>query len=116
MNSSRHSTGEPPNPKTFEQLLVEIESILADLEGGKLGLNDSLQRYEVGVRHVAACLKILDEAERRVALVTRIQADGRPETEPLTESSGTLEEKAKVRSKRRSATTPPGLFDTDADA
>ena len=35
-------------PKTFEQALQELEQILAEIESGEMGLEDSLGKYERG--------------------------------------------------------------------
>ena len=49
----------------FEESLAELESIVADLEGGDLGLSDALARYEEGVRRLKQCHAQLQAAERR---------------------------------------------------
>ena len=51
---------------TFEQSLAELEQIVAKLEGGKLGLGDSLAAYEQGVSRLNGCYRLLQHAERRI--------------------------------------------------
>ena len=41
-------------PKSFEDALQELEQILADIEGGELGLEESLVKYERGGLTAAA--------------------------------------------------------------
>jgi len=87
----------------FEQSLEELETLVAKLEGGKLGLAESLDCYEHGVHHLKACYHQLNEAERRIELVTDLDASGRPRTKPFEESGDeSLDDKLSARSGRRS--------------
>jgi exodeoxyribonuclease VII small subunit len=49
-------------PKTFESALEELEKLVADLEGGKLPLADSLAAYKRGA-------ELLKYAQGELALV-----------------------------------------------
>jgi exodeoxyribonuclease VII small subunit len=51
---------------SFEQRLEALESIVRDLEGEGVALEQSLARYQEGVAHVNACRAILDAAEKRL--------------------------------------------------
>ena len=51
---------------SFEQSLSRLEEIVRHLENGDLPLNDSLALYEEGTGLIAACSKMLDEAEQKV--------------------------------------------------
>jgi exodeoxyribonuclease VII small subunit len=75
---------EPPAPPpiTFEQALAELEKVVEDLEAGGLSLDESLGRYELGVRRLAECRRILESVEARVEVLRRA-ADGSPATEPF---------------------------------
>ncbi len=100
----------------FEESLAEIEQIVTDLEGGELGLSESLDRYEQGVRHLKRCQSELDAAERRIELLSGVDAQGNPLTEPFdAEASSDLEAKAASRSIKRSNQAsrklPPGGVD-----
>jgi exodeoxyribonuclease VII small subunit len=87
---------------SFEESLEELEKIVADLESGKLGLSEALARYEQGVKHLRSCQELLERAERKIELLSGIDADGNPITEPFDEAEiETLEEKAAARSQRR---------------
>ncbi len=89
---------------SFEQALEQLESIVAQLEGGELGLAESLEQYEQGVKCLKSCYQQLSEAERRIALVGGVDASGRPRTEPFEEGNDeSLETKGSARSKRRTA-------------
>jgi exodeoxyribonuclease VII small subunit len=70
-------------PKTFEEGLQELEQILADIESGALGLEDSLGKYERGTFLIEHCRGVLAAAEKQIELLTRA-ADGSLEGRPLT--------------------------------
>jgi exodeoxyribonuclease VII small subunit len=93
---------------SFEDSLIELEQIVATLEGGKLGLSDALAAYEQGVRRLKACYQMLQHAERRIELVQSVDASGRVQTTPLEDSEDEdLTEKSAARSRRRSASSGP---------
>lgn len=109
-------TAEKIDEVPFEESLAEIEVIVTDLESGELGLSESLTRYEQGVRHIKRCQTQLDAAERRIELLSGVDAQGNPITEPFdAEASTDLEAKAQSRATKRSAPTsrklPPGGVD-----
>lgn len=64
----------------FEQALERLESVVRDLESTETGLDKSLERYEDGVRLLKRCRTILDEAERKIRLLTGVDAEGNPVT------------------------------------
>ena len=43
------------NKPKFEEALKELEGIIEELEGGELTLDESLGRYERGVKALTAC-------------------------------------------------------------
>lgn len=93
---------EPP-PLSFEQALAQLEEIVHQLEEGELGLNEALDRYEKGVKLLRQCYDLLDRAERKIELLSGIDADGRPITTPLEDREISLGEKAARRGRRRTA-------------
>lgn len=102
----------PPAPPTFEQALIRLEAIVVQLEDGRTDLASSLAGYEEGVRLLRQCHQLLEKAERRIEILSGVDAAGQPITEPFDdESTLSLEEKAQTRSKRRStkksASEPP---------
>src|SRR6476661_2857171 len=87
---------------SFEESLEELEKIVAELESGKLGLSDALARYEEGVKHLKGCQRLLQMAERKIELLSGVDADGNPITEPFEEGEvESLEGKAAARGQRR---------------
>ena len=69
-------------PKTFEEALAELEQILAEIEGGELGLEESLLRYERGNFLIQHCRGVLNTAEKQIELLSR-GADGDLQATPL---------------------------------
>ncbi|MCA9245515.1 MAG: exodeoxyribonuclease VII small subunit [Planctomycetales bacterium] len=98
---AKHET-ESSRP-SFEQALGKLESVVARLEEGQIGLDESLAEYQKGVKYLRLCYELLEKAERRVALLTGIDADGNPVTVDFDEAGEeSLVAKAQTRSKRRS--------------
>ena len=50
----------------FEEAMARVEDVIAELESGNLSLEDSLARFEEGIRLSRLCAKKLDEAEKRI--------------------------------------------------
>ena len=94
---------ESPATPSFEDSLAALETIVQELEEGRVSLGDSLARYEAGVSHLKRCYEYLAEAERKIELLTGLDAEGRPVTVPFDEGATTLEEKAATRSQRRTS-------------
>jgi exodeoxyribonuclease VII small subunit len=89
---------------SFEESLEELEKIVAELESGKLALSDALSRYEEGVGHLKGCQQLLQSAERKIELLSGVDADGNPITQPFDEGDvETLEGKAESRGARRTS-------------
>ena len=66
---------------TFEQALERLEAAVRELESTDTGLDQALARYEEGVQLLKRCRAILDEAERKIRLLTGVDADGNPITQ-----------------------------------
>ncbi|UCH91056.1 MAG: exodeoxyribonuclease VII small subunit [Nitrospirota bacterium] len=60
----------------FEKALSRLETIVTELETGELSLDDSLKIFEEGVKLSKTCLKMLDDAERKVEILVQ-DKDGR---------------------------------------
>ena len=55
----------------FEKALGELKGIVEKLEKGDLELEESLGMFERGVKLMAVCQKRLEDAERRVEMVSK---------------------------------------------
>ena len=62
----------PPQsaPRTFEEALAELESILKQIEAGSLGLEESLAKYERGNFLIQHCRGVLSTAEKQIELIS----------------------------------------------
>ncbi len=104
--AKKKSTDREDDPASFEESLDELEKVVVELESGKLGLSDALARYEHGVKHLKSCQKLLQRAERRIEILSGVDADGNPITQPYDDTeSESLEEKAAGRGQRRTSST-----------
>lgn len=67
-------------PVTFEDAMERLERIVADLESGTFSLEDSIKKFEEGIRLGKTCRDFLDHADVRVRTLT-VAANGEPGTE-----------------------------------
>src|SRR5439155_16981311 len=77
-----------PTPKNFEEALRELEQILTEIEGGEVGLEESLVKYERGNFLIQHCRGILSGAEKQIEILSK-QADGELKAEPLEQQGET---------------------------
>jgi exodeoxyribonuclease VII small subunit len=72
---------------SFEQAIERLETIVEELEGGSLSLEESIARYEEGMRLSKLLTRTLDEAEKRIERLAGGDGgdgdDGEPRTEPM---------------------------------
>jgi len=88
--SKRQAAEEP----SFEQALEQLGEIVHQLEEGEIGLDGALEQYEKGVRLLGQCYRLLETAQRRIELLSGVDADGRPVLTPMDEPTPSLAEKA----------------------
>lgn len=67
---------------SFEQSIDKLEKIVRLLESGDMTLSESLKLFEEGTGLVAACTKMLDEAEQKVSVI-KMGSDGEPVKVPF---------------------------------
>ena len=65
-------TGKSQKPAGYEAAMAELEQIVADMEAGKLSLEQSLAAYKRGAELLAFCRGRLEDAEQQV----RVLEDG----------------------------------------
>ena len=69
---------------SFEAAIERLETIVDELEGGSLSLEESIARYEEGMRLSKQLTRTLDEAEKRIERLTGdANEGGEPRTEPI---------------------------------
>ena len=92
----------PDDGPCFEDTLIELETIVRELEEGEIGLAQGLARYEEGVKMLKQCYQMLERVERRIELLNRVDSDGGAHSEPFDDGAVSLDEKAQTRGRRRS--------------
>jgi exodeoxyribonuclease VII small subunit len=68
-------TDKPVKKETFDVYLKQVEEAVKALEGGKLGLEESIEKYETGIKALRQCYGILDVAEKKIQLLVK-EKDG----------------------------------------
>ena len=58
----------------FEEALERLEEIVKRMEAGEMTLEESLKAFEEGIKLARLCARKLDEADRRVELLLRQEA------------------------------------------
>ncbi len=104
---------------TFDDALIELQSIVDVMEDGSLGLEESLGQYEKGIRLLRTCYQKLDAAEQRIELLTQFQENGEITTEPFHASATAETQSNKAGRRKKKAKTkesePTNSDDSDDD-
>lgn len=69
----------------FEEAMKNLEQIVIELENGNLNLDESVEKFENGIKLAKDCNKILEDAEKKITIL--LEKDGK-----LTEENFTIEE------------------------
>lgn len=75
------------NKPTFEEALAELEKLVEEIESGRIGLEESIVRYEKGTKLIKQCRTILDAAEKRIQLLAKAEGGELTPSGELEESS-----------------------------
>jgi len=80
---AKKKTDEQGGPR-FEERLARLEQIVAKLESGNVGLDESLKLYAEGAELIKVCRKTLKEVETRITqLAESAGGPGAPGEEPF---------------------------------
>ncbi|MDD5680849.1 MAG: exodeoxyribonuclease VII small subunit [Candidatus Omnitrophica bacterium] len=91
----------------FEEALKKLEKIVSDLEAGEMSLEESLVKYEEGIKLSKICSRQLEAAKSKVELL--MKTGHKFELSPFSESE--TGEKPKIRAKRsKKSEDSPSLF------
>ena len=55
--------------KNFEEQIEKLESIVKELEKGDLNLDDSVSKFEEGIKISKECNEILETAEKKISIL-----------------------------------------------
>ena len=58
---------------TFEIAMKQLEQIVQELESGNLSLEDSIKKFEEGIKLSKFCSAKLDETEKKITLLLKDQ-------------------------------------------
>jgi len=81
--ANEKTTQESSHQPSFEETLERLEEIVHLLEEGEIGLDEALERYEEGVKLLRSSYDLLGRAERRIELLSGVDAEGNPISEPF---------------------------------
>lgn len=98
--AKKNQSEEQSAPK-FEEGLAELQQIVQQLEAGQLGLDAALEKYQRGIEVLKQCHGVLKTTERKIELLSGVDAEGNPITQPFEDEELSLDEKAQSRAKRR---------------
>ncbi len=68
---------------TFEQAISQLQEIVEKVETGQIGLEEAIGQYETGCKLVQHCKGILENAERKIEVLSR-GLEGQIATQPFT--------------------------------
>ena len=92
----------------FEDGLKKLEKIVGDLEDGNIPLEESLEKYEEGIRLSKLCAKKLEAAKKKVEVLLKAE-DGSVELKPFDEKAAEEVVETKEPKKKKSK-SEEGLF------
>ncbi len=55
----------------FEEAIKQLENVAAELEKGDLNLDESVAKFEEGMRLSKQCSKLLEDAEKRITILLK---------------------------------------------
>ncbi len=67
---------------SFEESIKKLEEIVKELEDENISLEESMEKFELGIKLSSNCLKKLNEAEGKIEELTRSE-DGKLVTKEL---------------------------------
>ncbi len=57
--------------KNFEISIEQLEKIVSELESGDLSLEESIKKFEEGIKLSRLCSKMLDETEQKIMMLVK---------------------------------------------
>ena len=64
----------PDSQLSFEKAMERLETIVGEMESGKMLLEELLLRYEEGMKLVKSCQERLTQAEQKIEIIARDHA------------------------------------------
>ena len=63
----------------YEDKITELEKVVNELENGEMSLDESLTKFEQGMKLSKECNKMLEDAEKKITIL--LEKDGNIEEE-----------------------------------
>lgn len=60
--------------ENFEEAMKNLENIVTELENGNLNLDESVKKFEEGMKIAKQCNTILEDAEKKITIL--LEKDG----------------------------------------
>ena len=60
--------------ENFEESMKKLETIVTELENGNLNLDESVKKFEEGMKVAKQCNTILEDAEKKITIL--LEKDG----------------------------------------
>ena len=60
--------------ENFEESMKKLETIVTELESGNLNLDESVKKFEEGMKIAKQCNNILEDAEKKITIL--LEEDG----------------------------------------
>ena len=60
--------------ENFEESMKKLETIVTELENGNLNLDESVKKFEEGMKIAKQCNNILEDAEKKITI--HLEEDG----------------------------------------
>ena len=67
--------------ENFEESMKKLEGIVSELENGNLNLDESVKKFEEGMKIAKQCNTILEDAEKKITIL--LEKDGELKEEPF---------------------------------
>ena len=61
--------------KNFEKSMQDLENIVTELEKGELNLDESVKKFEDGMKIAKQCNNILENAEKKITILLEKNGD-----------------------------------------
>lgn len=61
--------------KSFEEQMEALEEIVEELEKGELSLEDSVSKFEEGIKISKQCNKTLEDAEKKITILVNQEGE-----------------------------------------
>ncbi|WP_446899363.1 exodeoxyribonuclease VII small subunit [Clostridium sp. LBM24168] len=60
----------PKKIESYENMMIKLENIVNEMDGDSLSIDDSMKKYEEGMKLCSKMYKILKDAEGKINILT----------------------------------------------